>query len=191
MCLIIREDKWPDKSKADIAEAYGVSEALAFIRKTKEPLSLELMRKLHRMVFKNSKSYAGNFRNRGEEVVVRNRLGEITHEGAPQSRVASLLKDLVKWYGKNEKEYPAIILAAVVHNQFENIHPFRDGNGRVGRLLINYILLSHGLPPVNISVRNRTEYYKSLKAYDKEHNIRPTIELMLKEYRDLKKVIKK
>ena len=188
---IIREDKWPDKSKADIAEAYGVSEALAFIRKTKEPLSLELMRKLHRMVFKNSKSYAGNFRNRGEEVVVRNRLGEITHEGAPQSRVASLLKDLVKWYGKNEKEYPAIILAAVVHNQFENIHPFRDGNGRVGRLLINYILLSHGLPPVNISVRNRAEYYKSLKAYDKEHNIRPTIELMLKEYRDLKKVIKK
>ena len=188
---IIEKDKWPDKSKGDIAEAYGVSEALKFIRKTREPLSIDLIKKLHQIVFKNSKSFAGELRKRGEEVVVRNRLGEIIHEGAPQSRVASLLKELTEWYRENKSDYPALILASVVHNQFENIHPFTDGNGRIGRLLLNYILLSHNLPPVNISLRNRGEYYASLRSYDQEHNIRPIIELILKEYRDLKKLIKK
>lgn len=188
---IIEKDKWPDKSKGDIAETYGVSEALVFIRKTKEELSLEIIKNLHKIVFKNSKSFAGEFRKPGEEVVVRNRLGEIVHEGAPQSRVISLLKELVEWYNKYSKEYPAIILSAVIHNQFENIHPFRDGNGRVGRILMNYILLKNNLPPVNISLRNRKEYYEALQAYDREHNIRPIIELMIKEYKDLKKIIKK
>jgi len=207
---IIEEDKWPDKSKADIAEAYGVNEALKFIRETKEPFSIELIEKLHYIIFKNSKSFAGKFRKIGEEVVVRNRLGEILHEGAPQTRVLSLLRELVKWYEENQKhdstnaraldvrefgnsrhkEYPALILACVVHNQFENIHPFRDGNGRVGRLLLNYILLRNKLPPVSINLKNRKEYYDALRAYDKEHNIRPMIELVLKEYKDLKKILK-
>lgn len=187
---IIEEDKWPDKPKADIAETYGVKEALFFIRKTKEPLSLELIKKIHEMVFKNSKPFAGQFRKPREEVVVRNVLGEILHEGAPQSRVISLLKELVEWYKKYKSSYPAIVLSSVIHNQFENIHPFNDGNGRVGRILLNYVLLKHDLPPVNISLRNRSEYYKSLQAYEKEHNIRPMINLMLKEYKDLKKLLK-
>ncbi len=81
-------------------------------------------------------------------------------------------------------------MAAVIHNQFENIHPFRDGNGRVGRLLLNNILLKHDLPPLNIELKNRSQYYAALQAYEKNHDIRPTIELMLKEYRALKKMIK-
>ncbi len=187
---VIENDKWPDKSKEDIAEAYGVNEALEFIRKTNEKLSTELIKKIHKIVFKNSKAFAGEFRKIGEEVVVRNGKGEILHEGAPQTRVTSLLKELINWYKKNKKEYPPLILAAVAHNQFENIHPFRDGNGRVGRLLLNYILLKHNLPPVNISLKNRKEYYGALRAYDKEHNIRPMIELILKEYNDLKNILK-
>ena len=93
-------------------------------------------------------------------------------------------------YYKHKEKYPALVLASVVHNQFENIHPFRDGNGRVGRLLLNYVLLRSNLPPINISLRNRKEYYESLRKYDKEHNIRPMIELILKGYKDLKKIIK-
>jgi Fic family protein len=186
---IIEEDKWPDKSKADIAEAYGVSEALGFIRKAKENFSLDFIKKIHEIVFKNSKPFAGQFRKNGEEVVVRNQLGEILHEGAPQTRVVSLLNELIDWYEKYKKEYPALILAVVVHNQFENIHPFVDGNGRIGRLLLNYILIQGKLPPVNINLKNRKEYYEALRAYDKEHNIRPMIELILKEYKDLKKIL--
>ena len=80
-----------------------------------------------------------------------------------------------------------MLLAAVVHNQFENIPPFQDGNGRVRRLLLNYILLKHRLPPVNIGLNNRSEYYTSLQAYQNEGDIRPTLDLILKEYKILKK----
>ena len=103
----------------------------------------------------------------------------------------SRLKELVRWYNRNEQEYPGLVLAAVVHNQFENIHPFQDGNGRVGRLLLNNILLKHDLLPLNIELKNRAQYYATLQAYAKDQNIRPTLELMLKEYKALKKLFKK
>lgn len=187
---VLEDDKWPDKSKADIAEAYGVNEAISFIRKTKEHISLELIKEIHKIVFNNSKHFAGQLRKPGEEVVVGNSLGEIVHMGAPQSRVVSLLNELVDWYNQHKNNYPALVLAAVVHNQFENIHPFRDGNGRVGRILLNNILIKHHLPPINIDFKNRSEYYASLQSYEKNHNLKPTLELFAKEYKALKKILK-
>ena len=94
------------------------------------------------------------------------RKGNVVHEGAPQGRIHHLLKELVGWYNKNKARYPALVLGAVIHNQFENIHPFRDGNGRAGRILLNNILLKNGLPPINIDLRNRAEYYRSLREYE-------------------------
>ena len=184
---ILEEDKWPDKSKEDIAEAYGVDEAIRFIRKTKEHISIELIQKIHRIVFRNSKNFAGQLRKKGEEVVVVDSSRRIIHEGAPQQRVRYLLKELVEWYNKNKTKYPALVLGAVVHNQFENIHPFLDGNGRVGRILLNNILIKHKLPPINIGMKNRAQYYASLQEYEFNHNLKPTIELLMKEYRELKK----
>ena len=184
---ILEKDKWPQKSKGDIAETYGVNNAIEFIRKTDEHISITLILKLHEIVFKNSKDFAGDFRRLGEEVVVKDGFGRVVHMGAPQSRVAGLLKELINWYEQNKNKYPGLILAAVVHNQFENIHPFKDGNGRVGRLLLNNILLKNNLPPINITFKNRVEYYQALQAYEKEHNLRPTIDLILKEYKSLKK----
>ena len=188
---ILEKDRWPDKPKADISETYGVAKAIEFIRKTKEHLSVQLILELHRIVFENSKPFAGKLRAAGVEVVVMDQSGIVVHRGAPSSEVRSLLFGLARWYAKNQKKYPPIVLAAVVHNQFENIHPFQDGNGRVGRLLLNNILLKHNMPPLNIELRNRREYYAALQAYEKEHNLRPTIELMLKEYRSLKRLLKK
>lgn len=188
---ILEEDKWPDKSKEDIAEAYGVEEALSYIRGTKDHLSLKLIKNVHMIVFKNSKSFAGKLRKKGEEVVVRDNKGNIVYEGAPQERINHLLKDLIKWYNKNKEKYPALVLRAVVHNQFENIHPFRDGNGRVGRILLNNIFLKHGLPPINIDFKNRWEYYSSLKDYELNKDLKPTIDLYVKEYNALKKKLDK
>lgn len=188
---ILEKDKWPGKSKEDIAEAYGVNESVKFIRKTKEHLSIALIKQLHWIVFKNSKPFAGELRKPGEEVVIRDGWGRIVHQGAPQSRVVSLLKELINWYNKKKGKYPALVLAAVVHNQFENIHPFRDGNGRVGRLLLNNILIKKGLPPVNIDFENRKEYYRALQDYELNHNLRPTIDLLLKEYKKLKRKLHK
>ena len=188
---ILEKDKWPkDKSKEDISEAYGVKEAIQFIRETKEHISIELIKKIHKIIFENSKHYAGQLRQKGIEVVVRDGLGNIVHQGAPSEKVQELLKELVEWYNKYKKKYPPILLAGVVHNQFENIHPFQDGNGRVGRILMNNILIKHGLPPVNIGLKNRKKYYQCLQEYENNHNIRPTIELLLEEYKELRKKLK-
>ncbi len=184
---ILERNKWPKKSKEDIAETYGVNDAINFIRETKEHISVRFILELHRIIFKNSKSFAGEFRKKGEEVVVKDGFGNIVHYGAPQSRVLGLLKELIEWYDKNKNKYPALVLAVVVHNQFENIHPFLDGNGRIGRILLNNILIKNNLSPVNINLRNRKEYYLALQEYEKSHNIRPTIDLLIKEYKQLKK----
>jgi len=184
---ILEKDKWPNKSKEDIAEAYGVDEAISFIRKTKEHISIDLIKKIHKIVFKNSKSFAGKLRKKGQEVVVMTSSGKIVHESAPQTRINFLLKELVAWYNKNKTKYPALILGSVVHNQFENIHPFADGNGRVGRILLNNILIKHKLPPININLKNSSEYYEMLQEYQKKRNLKPTIELFIKEYKNLGK----
>ena len=186
---ILEKDKWPDKSKEDIAEAYGVDESISFIRTTKEHISIELIKKIHWIVFKNSKPFAGNFRKKGEEVVVIDNFGNVVHEGAPQQRINHLLNELIKWYNKNKSKYPALILGATVHNQFENIHPFRDGNGRVGRILLNNILIKHKLPPMNIDLDNQVEYYSSLKLYELNKDLKPTIDLYIKEYNKLSKIL--
>ena len=185
---ILENNKWPDKSKWEISETYGVAEAIKYIRETKDRLSLDLIKSLHQIVFKNSKTFAGSFRAKGIEVAVVDSFGQVIHRGAPQKNVVSLLKELVKWYGKNKNKYHPIVLATVVHNQFENIHPFQDGNGRIGRLILNNVLLKHGLTPVNIELKNRSEYYKSLQAYEHEGNFRPSIELILKEWKILKRI---
>lgn len=184
---LLEKDRWPDKSKEDIAEAFGVDEAILFIRNTKEYISLELMKQIHKIVFKNSKPFAGKFRKKGEEVVVMDNKGKVVHEGAPQGRILYLLNQLIKWYENNKTKYPGIVLAAVAHNQFENIHPFADGNGRVGRILLNNILIKHNVPPINIDFKNRIEYYYTLQEYEKNKNLKPTLELYLKEYQELKK----
>src|SRR3989344_2694897 len=122
---------------ADELEALNVAEAVEFIQKVKEKLSLDVIKNIHNICFKGTKSFAGKLRS--VEVVIKDREGNIIHRGASATEVVSLLKDLCKWYGKHIKKYPPLLLAALVHNQFENIHPFQDGNGRVGRLLLNYV----------------------------------------------------
>ncbi len=185
---IIEKDIWPPtKTKQEIAETYGVAQAIKHLRTTNEHLTLELIKELHLIVFKNSKSFAGKFRK--VEVVVADSTGRVLHKGAPHNKIPDLLRELVGWYNLNKETYHPIVLAGVVHNQFENIHPFQDGNGRVGRLLLNNILLKHDLPPVNIELINRKRYYQSLQAYEKEGDLRPTIELILKEYQKLKKTL--
>jgi Fic family protein len=187
--VVLAGGRWPERPREEIAETLGVAEAVKFIRKTKERVSIPLMKELHRIVFSNSKEFAGKLRAKGVEVSVVDPLGNVVHRGAPSKQVLPLLRRLVKWYDANKGSYQPLVLAAVVHNQFETIHPFKDGNGRVGRLLLINVLLKHGLPPVNIDLRNRAEYYHALQEYELRGNIRPTIELLLKEYRRLKEIV--
>lgn len=185
---ILEKELWPkDAPKSEISETYGVAEAVKEIRQNKTHLSLDLIKKLHKLVFKNSKEYAGKLRGKGIDVVIRDGSGNIIHVGAPTIKIVGLLKELINWYNRNRNKYSPLVLAVVIHNQFETIHPFQDGNGRVGRLLLNNILIKHNLPPVNIGMVNRREYYEALRQYQHNGNIRPMIELVLKEYRLLKR----
>ena len=188
---ILEDNAKPKNRKSwEITETHGVAEAVQHIRKTKEHVSLELIKELHKISFKGSKGFAGQFRKKGEEVGVVNAFGEVIHRGTHSTKVVEQLKELVGWYKQNKDKYTPIVLAAVVHNRFEIIHPFADGNGRVGRLLLNNILLKHNKPPVNIEFENRRDYYLAIREYQNNSNIRPTIELIIKQYKELKKLFK-
>jgi len=172
------------KSKAEDSEeieAKGVANAVDYIRKTKQDLSLELLLKLHKLCFKGSKSFAGEFRN--VNVIVRNSIGQILHAGVPKEELSDYLEDLINWYKKNKINFKPLVLAAILHNQFEHIHPFQDGNGRVGRLLLNFILLKNNYPPINIMLEDRQEYYKTLQEYSKGDNLKPTLEFLIRQYK--------
>jgi len=187
---VLEDRQWPEKSKEEISETLGVADAVKYLRATRDSLSLELILKLHRMVFKNSKPFAGETRQKsGVDVSVVDSQGRVIHKGISAGQVDSQLRRLVRWYQSNRGRYPPLVLAAVVHNQFETIHPFQDGNGRVGRLLLIYVLTKHGLPPLNIELKNRREYYEALGEYQTSGNLRPTLELMLEEYRRLRSAL--
>lgn len=87
-----------------------------------------------------------------------------------QEEMAELLDEMINI--PNEK---ALIAAAYFHAKFENIHPFADGNGRAGRLIMNYILLLHGHPPVIIHQEDRKNYYAALEAWDECQELEPFI----------------
>lgn len=174
----------------DELETKGVARAVEFIRNTKEDLSLSLIKNLHKLCFEGSKPYAGQFRK--VEVVIRNSKGEIIHSGIPSSHLAFALDEFIAWYKKNKNKFRPLVQAAIIHNQFETIHPFQDGNGRVGRLLLNFILLRNKYPPINISLEDRGEYYSTLQEYQKHHDLKPTIKFLIKQYnKTLKRVTTK
>lgn len=71
--------------------------------------------------------------------------------------------------------------AAFFHLQFESIHPFADGNGRVGRSLLNYYLMTHNLPPFIIFREDRQEYYQALYDYDNKNTLDTFVEFAMRE----------
>jgi len=150
-------------------------------RKTKEDVSLNLLLKLHDLCFKGSKSFSGEFRN--VNVVIRNSIGQIIHAGVPKEELKDSLEDFVEWYKENKNKFKPLTLASIMHNQFEHIHPFQDGNGRVGRLLLNFILLKNKYPPINIMLEDRTEYYQTLQKYSKKDDLKSTLKFLIKQYK--------
>lgn len=80
-----------------------------------------------------------------------------------QDEVCELLDELTDIDDKN-----ALVAAAYFHAKLENIHPFSDGNGRVGRLLMNYILLIHNHPTITIFEEDRKDYYDALEKFDED-----------------------
>lgn len=101
-----------------------------------------------------------------------------THIGANPDFVNELIYDLVKDYNNNKESY-FIEKIAHFHAEFENIHPFIDGNGRIGRLLLNRQLKMEGLPPIIIANKTKTtEYYPLLAKYEKNGTVDDFVDLI-------------
>lgn len=109
--------------------------------------------------------HAGQYKTRPNSVITR--YGDRFEYAAPEETTA-LMTDLVDWYNEAEKagEYSPIELAALFHYRYIRIHPFEDGNGRIARLLVNYILARHDYPMVVVRSRKKKDYLEALHKSD-------------------------
>ncbi len=110
--------------------------------------------------------HAGQYKTRPNSVITRT--GERFEYASPEETPA-LMTDLVDWYNKAEQagKLTPVELAALFHYRYIRIHPFEDGNGRIARLLVNYILSRHNYPMIVVRSRKKKEYLDALSAADK------------------------
>ena len=109
--------------------------------------------------------HAGQYKTRPNSVITR--YGDRFEYASPEETPA-LMTDLVNWYNDAEKsgKYPVVELAALFHYRYIRIHPFEDGNGRIARLMVNYILARHGWPMIVVRSRKKQEYLEALHKTD-------------------------
>lgn len=109
--------------------------------------------------------HAGRYKTRPNSVITR--YGDKFNYADPEETPA-LMSDLVDWYNKAEQtgNLSPVELAALFHYRFLRIHPFEDGNGRIARLMSNYILYKHGCPMIVVRSRNKNNYLDALHKTD-------------------------
>lgn len=157
---IIHDKISPNKPLRDVREIEAHNKVFLQMLKENKKITKELLLTWHKNIFGETKSdIAGKFR----DYLVR--VGP--HLAPDWQDVESLMKDFVEFINKNKKMNP-VELAGRAHYQFEKIHPFGDGNGRIGRLLMNFILWHNGYPMLIIEYKKRKSYYKALQK-DEEH----------------------
>jgi len=159
---LLKEGISPNKSLRDIQETMEHAKIFSGIIEDRyEELSLNLVKEWHRGVFKESKKdIAGQIR----EYLVR-----VDDYIAPDWQdLPKLLEDFFKWYHSSKNKIHSVELAAKAHFRFLKIHPFGDGNGRISRLIMNFILHKHKFPILIIEYKKRKSYYKALDKADKK-----------------------
>lgn len=146
----------------------------------KTPLSEGFIKKIHKILTMGTydeRRYVINNERAGEYkkhdyVTGRNEVGS-SFENV-QKDMACLIDEI---NGVNSENPETVIKVAVyAHNVLEQIHPFADGNGRLGRTLANYILMIHNLPPIIVYNEDKKYYYLALEKFDEEEDIKPMVE---------------
>jgi len=148
-------------SVREVFEAKNLARVLEYIRnKSVEPeFSIELILLLHKMLMGNINDViAGRFRKKGEYV----RVG--THIAPAPEHVERMIEEIISEYLADHTSYFTDRIARF-HLDFETIHPFNDGNGRMGRVIINYQLARFGFPNVIIRDKEKQTYYKAFGEY--------------------------
>lgn len=148
-------------SVREIFEAKNLATVFGYIKEKvkNNNINKELILLLHKMLISNiNEDIAGRFRKQNEYV----RVG--THIAPAPEHIEIMMDSLLSDYSSYTEEY-FIDRIAKFHLEFETIHPFCDGNGRIGRVLINYQLMQHGFPPIIIRDKEKSFYYKSFGEY--------------------------
>ena len=109
--------------------------------------------------------HAGQYKTRPNSVITR--YGDRFEYASPEE-TPTLMTDLLNWYNDAEAsgKYSVVELAALFHYRYIRIHPFEDGNGRIARLMVNYILARHGWPMIVVRSRKKQEYLEALHKSD-------------------------
>lgn len=161
--LILKEGIAP--SGATLREIYEVENykrVLQYVDSYRGDIDRRFILKLHMLIERNiDDEHAGSFRRI-----------EVGIEGSPWEPPPAIvveeeIDELLNWYGQMKGELHPVELAGIFHHRFLQIHPFVDGNGRVARELLNFILRRNGFPPVIIPVKEREEYMIWLAEADR------------------------
>lgn len=148
------------KPLKDHLEAVGHRDAFCYIEqliRDKVPFSERIIKEIHSLVLMDRPEDKGVYRR------IPVRIMGAYHEPPQPYLVAPQMEQLVAEFA-NTKLHP-IEAAALFQLKFEGIHPFIDGNGRTGRLILNFTLMQHGYPPINVKFADRKRYYEAFDSY--------------------------
>ncbi len=163
------------KPLKDHLEAVGHRDEFLYVQDIAQnnvPISESVIKNIHALVLMNRPDDKGVYRRIPVRI-----MGAYTEPVQPYM-IAPKMEELI---AKNEgREHSMHIIERIArfHLEFEGIHPFIDGNGRTGRLIMNLDLIRNGFPPINVKFADRKRYYDAFDAYYKEENTTPMIELI-------------
>jgi excisionase family DNA binding protein len=163
--MVLRGLTIDQKPLKDHMEAIGHKEAFEFISeltKKNVPLNESIIKQIHYLVLVDKKNDRGVYRR------VPVRIMGAQHVPAQPYLIGPKMEQLIADFAKSTDHI--VTKLARFHLEFESIHPFIDGNGRTGRLLVNFELMKAGFPPIDIKFTDRIVYYKAFDEYHVKHN---------------------
>lgn len=170
--MVLRGLTIAQKSLKEHLEVIGHKEAFDYVRQLvseNASLSEKIIKHIHSLVL------ADKIEDRGRYRRVPVRILGAAHEPVQPYLILPKMEELLEKYKNSEEDI--VTKLARFHIDFEGIHPFIDGNGRTGRLLVNLELMKAGYPPIDIKFRDRLKYYEAFDEYHVKHNISAMVEL--------------
>ena len=160
------------KPLKDHLEAVGHRDAFLYVEQlvtNKVDISEKIIRDIHSLVLIHRPEDKGIYRSIPVHIMG-------AYQEPPQPYlVSSMMEDLIS--GHDKKRHP-IESAALFHLNFEGIHPFIDGNGRTGRLILNLMLMQYAYPPINVKFTDRRRYYDCFDSYYRDNDTAPIVNLI-------------
>ena len=164
--LVLRGLTIDKKPLKDHMEAVGHKEAFEFVSelvKNNVPISESVIKQIHYLVLADKKEDRGVYRR------VPVRIMGAQHEPVQPYLIVPKMEELLRTFLESTEHI--VTKLARFHIEFEGIHPFIDGNGRTGRLLVNLELMKAGYPPIDIKFTDRITYYNAFDEYYVKHNL--------------------